>query len=113
VFVCNSPIDRNAIARSDALTGARIQPYYLILREAAKAAALRQTVVKGDCPYVGLTEHPAADGTTVVMAVNFEPRAVTCPITVRGRLGRVWRGRVSDEAVTLPPNEAALFEVTP
>ena len=68
-------------------------------------------VEKGDCPWVGLTEHPAANGSTIVMAINFEPRAVKCPIKVNGTIGRVWRGDVKEDAMALGANEAALFEV--
>jgi hypothetical protein len=45
------------------------------------------------------------------MAINFEPRAITCPVSLNGRIGRVWRGKVNVDAIELPPNEAALFEV--
>jgi len=111
VLVCNAPIDRQAVARTDVVTGERIQPYYLVLREAARLAGLKSVVRKGDCPFVGLTEHPADDGTTIVMAINFEPRAMTCPISSAGSLGRVWRGDVTVDRIVLAPNEAALFEV--
>ncbi|MGN0832518.1 MAG: hypothetical protein ACI4RD_02565 [Kiritimatiellia bacterium] len=57
--------------------------------------------VKGDCPQVVLTEHPFADGTSAVVAINGEPRAQVCTVALRGRLGRVWRGEVS----------AAVFEL--
>ena len=111
VLVCNSPIDRQTIARTDVLTGIQVQPYYLLFREAMKIAGVKRVVAKGDCPWVGLTEHPAADGSTIVMAINFEPRAISCPVTLDGRLGRVWRGEVKPDRIDLPPNECALFEV--
>ena len=111
VLVCNAPIDRQTVARSDALTGERVMPYYLVFREARRIAGVKRVVEKGDCPWMGFTEHPAADGSTIVMAVNFEPRAVTCPVSMRGALGRVWRGDVKADAISLPPNECALFEV--
>ena len=97
------------------LAGERIQPYYLVLRDVMRTVATGGCVVKGDCPQVVLTEHPFADGTSAVVAINCEPRALTCPITLRGRLGRVWRGAVSaadgSGAIRLAPNEAAVFEV--
>lgn len=113
MLVCNSPLDRQAIARTDVFTGESIQPYYLVFREAAKLAGVAHAVEKGDCPYVGLTEHPAAGGATVVVAVNFEPRAVECPIRVNGALGAVWRGDVTSARIRLAANEAAVFEVRP
>ena len=111
VLLCNAPIDRLAVGRTDALTGKWVQPYYLVLREAAKVAGLRHAVEKGDCPWVGITEHPADDGSTIVMAINFEPRALECPVTVNGSVGRVWRGTVRDGKISLDANEVALFEV--
>lgn len=111
MLVCNSPLDRQAIARTDVLTGERIQPYYLVLREAAKLAGVKHVVEKGDCPYVGITEHPAADGSTVVVAINFEPRAIRCPIRVNGAVGDIWRGEVTANDIRLEANEAAVFSV--
>ena len=76
-----------------------------------KIAGVKRVVEKGDCPWVGITEHPAEDGSTIVMAINFEPRAITCPVSLKGRIGRVWLGKVNADSIELPPNEAALFEV--
>ena len=111
VVVVNAPVDRATIARTDCLTGPHVMPYYLMFREAAKIAGIRTKVAKGDCPYVAFTEHPAPDGSTVVVGINFEPRAVTCPITLDGTLGRVWRGDVKANGIVFPPNEAAVFEI--
>jgi hypothetical protein len=47
------------------------------------------------------------------MAINFEPRALVCPVTIKGRLGRVWRGNVTTGEISLAANEVALFEVLP
>jgi hypothetical protein len=58
-----------------------------------------------------MTEHPAPDGSTIVMAINFEPRAVECPVSIDGTVGRVWRGDVKAGKIALAPNEVALFEV--
>ena len=111
VMVVNSPVDRLTISRTDVLTGANVMPYYLLFREAAKVAGIRTKVAKGECPYVGITEHPTADGKTVVVAINFEPREITCPIALDGVLGTVWRGDVKADSIRLPANEAAVFEV--
>jgi len=111
VILCNSPIDRAAIDRSDTMTGS-IRPYYLVFREAMKIAGVKNVVEKGDCPFVCFTEHPAPDGSTIVMAINFESRKIECPIKVNGTIGRVWRGdSVNSGKIVLPANEAALFEV--
>ena len=111
ILVCNAPIDRQTVDRTDVLTGERVMPYYLVLCEAARIAGVKGVVEKGDCPWVGITEHPAPDGSTIVMAINFEPRAVSCPVKLSGALGRVWRGNVKVNVIDLPPNDAALFEV--
>lgn len=111
VLLCNAPIDRQAIARSNALTGKHILPYYLVFREAARIAGVKCVVEKIDCPLIGFTEHPAADGSTIVMAINFEPRPLSCLIKVNGSIGRVWRGDVANFRVSLAANEVALFEV--
>jgi hypothetical protein len=111
VLVVNSPVDRAAVERNDTLTGSDIMPYYLFFREAMSIAGITGAVEKGDCPYVGITRHPCGDGRTIVVAVNFEPRSVTCPVSLRGRLGKVWRGNVLEKAVSLDANEAAVFEV--
>ena len=111
VMLVNAPVDRLTISRNDVLTGVNVMPYYLLFREAAKVAGLKLKVAKGDCPYVGITEHPTADGRTIIVAVNFEPREISCPIALDGALGTVWRGDVKADAVRLPANEAAVFEV--
>ena len=111
VVVVNAPVDRATIARTDCLTGPHVMPYYLMFREAARIAGIRTKVAKGDCPHVAFTEHPAPDGSTVVVGINFEPRAITCPITLDGTLGRVWRGDVKANGIVFPPNEAAVFEI--
>ena len=107
VLVCNSPIDRQTVERADSL----LQPSYLVLAEAAKIAGVKHVVERGDCQSVGMTEHPAPDGSTIVMAINFEPSPVKFPIKVAGAIGRVWRGGVAATEISLAPNEVALFEV--
>lgn len=111
VLVVNSPVDIESINRNDCFTGEKIVPFYRLFRTAAKTAGIVTNVVKGDCPYVCFTEHPTKNGGTIVMAINFEPRAVECPISLNGRLGTIWRGKVTDSSVSLAPNEVALFEV--
>ncbi len=43
--------------------------------------------------------------------VNHEPRAVECPVSICGRIGRVWLGAPVDGALALPPHGIAVFEV--
>ena len=111
VMVINAPVDRMSIARTDCFTGKSLMPYYLLFREVMRCAGIRKKVDKGDCPQLCLTEHPRADGSTVVMCLNCESRSVECPVKIDGGLGAVWRGKVSDAKIVLAPNEVALFEV--
>ena len=111
VIVANGPFDRQAIARADCFTGERVCPYYQLFRQARRLAGVKTRVETGDCPWVGFTEHPTKDGRTIVVAINFEPRPITCPIAIDGALGAVWRGDVKADRITFAPNEAAVFEV--
>lgn len=111
VFLLNAPVDRAAIDRSDAVHGEKITGYYRFFRAAAKAAGIVRAVEKLDAPLVGLTEHPRGDGTTIVVAINFEPAPAVCAIRLKGILGAVWRGSVTEKEIRLAPNEAAVFEV--
>ena len=111
VYLINGPVDRQTVDRTDVVQGERIVPYYLLFREAAKGLEKGRKVVKGDCPWVGITEHPQADGSTVAVAINFEPREIECPVTLAGSLGTVWRGDVTSSRIRLAPNEAAVFSV--
>ena len=112
VMVCNSPIDREAISRTDAFSGAKLMPYYKIFAAAREIAGVKGVVTKIDCPHVAITEHPLGDGRVVVVAVNCEPRAIDCRIKADGRLDSVWRGDVTKERILLPANDAAVFCVT-
>ena len=99
----NAPIDRDAFLRAGAFEGDNPNPLYLVYREAARIAGVRRVVEKGDCPCIGLTEHPAGDGRTIVVAVNHEPREEECPVRIKGALVRVWRGTVADSRIVLSP----------
>ena len=46
-----------------------------------------------------------------MIAINFEPREIVCPVKIHGALARVWRGSVKADSIILPPNEAAVLEV--
>jgi len=68
-------------------------------------------VRKGDFPHVGLTEHPAPDGRTVCIAVNYASEGVSCPVEVDGEIVRCFKGEVKDRTLRLPPNDAVVFEL--
>lgn len=111
VVVVNGPVDRQSVIRNDCFTGEEVCGYYRLFRAAKEIAGIANTVEKGDCPWVCITEHPQDGGATVVIIVNFEPRPVRCPVTIAGKVGRVWRGSVSAGAIELEANEVAVFEV--
>ena len=110
VVYCNFAIESDSFARPDCFSGKDVNPRYLVYQAAAKIAGVKRRVTKG-LPNVGLTEHPLADGRTVVVAVNYDDFAVTCPIALDGSLGKVWRGKVSGKEISFEANDVAVFEV--
>ncbi len=111
VFV-NAAIERESFLCAGAYFGDALNPLYLVYREAAKIAGVKRVVEKSDsCPNVGLTEHKAPDGAIVIVAVNYNPVEIACPVKINGNLGRVWRGDVSPDCIRLGPNDVAVFEV--
>ena len=73
---------------------------------------MKRVVEKNEsCPNVGLTEHKLSDGNTIIVAVNYDPVKITCPVKLNGNLGRVWRGNVSPDSIRLGTNDVAVFEV--
>ena len=111
VFV-NAAIERESFLGAGAYFGDALNPLYLVYREAAKIAGVKRVVEKSAfCPNVGLTEHKASDGTIVIVAVNYDPVEIACPVKIDGSLGRVWRGDVSPDCIRLGSNGVAVFEV--
>lgn len=83
-----------------------------VYRLAAREAGIRRVVENvGGERTVGLTEHPAGDGICYVVAVNYEPRRVLCPVRVDGTVGNVWNGRLSGGTLELGPNDGCVIEV--
>ena len=111
ILVVNAPVDVSAIDRTDCFAGDSLNPAYLVYREAMRIAGVRRVVEKGDAPTVGLTEHAFGDGRTLVVAVNYGPQPVRCPITVAGHVASVYRGRVENDAIDFDGNDVAVFEV--
>ena len=112
--VVNGPLDLDAIDRGDSFwtRSGNVNPAYVAFRKAAALAGVARKVAKIDeAPALALTEHPAEDGTTVVIAINCNPEPVNARISIDGALSRVWRGNVSKDSIVLPGNDAAVFEV--
>ena len=111
VFV-NAAIERESFRSAGAYFGDGINPLYLVYREAAKIAGVKRVVEKNEsCPNVGLTEHKLSDGNTIIVAVNYDPVKITCPVKLNGNLGRVWRGNVAPDCIRLGSNDVAVFEI--
>lgn len=81
-----------------------------VYRLAAQCAGVRRKV-KCDDPDVGLTEHPAAGGRTIVVAVNYADCQKAFSPTVDGSVGKMFRGTWHTGTVTVGPNDVAVFEV--
>ena len=110
VVFCNFPIESDSLHRTDCFSGKNVNPRYLVYKAAAKIAGVKRRVTK-EQPNVGLTEHRTADGRTVVVAVNYDDFAVTCPIAIDGTLGKVYRGKVAADSIAFAANDVAVFEV--
>ena len=85
-------------------------PRYLVYKAAAEIAGVRRAVMK-DQPNVGLTEHRLADGRTIVVAVNYNEFPVACTIAHKGRICKVYRGKVGERAIDFQANDFAVFEL--
>ena len=110
VVFCNFPIESDSLHRTDCFSGKNVNPRYLVYKAAAKIAGVKRRVTK-EQPNVGLTEHLTADGRTVVVAVNYDDFAVTCPIAIDGTLGKVYCGKVAADSIAFAANDVAVFEV--
>ena len=75
---------------------------------AAREAGVSRLVTRDD-PRVVLTEHPGTPA--LVTALNTRDEPVACPISVRGRVGRVWNGAFADGILSIGPNDGCVFEV--
>ena len=108
----NGAIERDSFLQGGAYFGKDLNPLYLVYRTAARLAGVRRVVEKSAaCPNVGLTEHPDGTGRVIVVAINYDPEPVTCPIRVAGRVGTVYRGTVADGQIVLAANDVAIFEL--
>ena len=81
-----------------------------VYRLAAKIAGVKRRVVSSD-PLVCLTEHPRADGSAIVVAINYSDKPKTCALEIDGRVGSVHRGEIEGTVLCIAPNDAAVFEL--
>ena len=108
VVYCNFPVETQGIVRGGSWTGRNLNPLYRVYAAAAREAGVRRLVEK-NLPGVGISEHPLPDGRTVVVAVNYEPVAVKCPLKISRKVDSCVRGAYANGCVELPANDAAVL----
>lgn len=111
VIAFNGPLESDAAKSADGFCGANPNPRYLVYREIARRAGISRKVVKEGAPFVSLTEHALDGGRTVAIAVNCDSSPVRAKIAIKGRLGKVWRGKVAPDSLDLPAGDASVFEI--
>jgi len=108
VVYCNFPIETMGIVSGGCWTGADLNPLYLVYAAAAREAGVAGLVEKG-LPGVGVSEHPLPDGRTVVVAINYEPEAVSCPLKTGRPVEKCLRGSYEKGVVKIGANDAAIL----
>jgi hypothetical protein len=112
VYYLNFPIERIAGTRPGVISGKNAMPLY----EFYKAMALRnekKCAVCGD-PYIGITEHPMADGRRAVIVINHDKHDREVAISFWEKRVEAFRalGNVTewkDGALQIEHNNAAYF----
>ena len=111
VIVCNFALElRSMTSYSDVCDGSFSNELWRIYAHAAKTASIARCVTRDDVRLV-LTEHPRADGATLVCALNTHEEDVAFPVDVKGVVGRVWNGTFSDGKLSIRGNDGCVFEV--
>jgi len=77
--------------------------YWRVYAEVARARPTPR-LMEVDAPALAMTEHPMADGRTVVVAINHTAAShtVTASLAAGVGVGQVWRGAIGDEATSRP-----------
>lgn len=99
VLFCNAAIETAAPLSAEG-----------IYRLAAREAGVKRAVTV-DNPSIGFTEHQLNDSVLLVVAINYEPSEVVGKLTVKGRVGKVYRGSVENGTIRMGPNDVAVFEM--
>ena len=116
VYFCAYSLEMEAGCKAGVISGDHAVPYYKFyeamgLRNPEKQFAL----IEGDTQYVGLTEHPAEDGSAVLVLVNYTPEERTITVDTAGWKMRYLQYFTAGEAregdgtlkITLPGNTGA------
>jgi hypothetical protein len=117
IYYLAVPLETNMILEPGSFTGETVPAYWkLYQRIAGKNLASR--IVRKENPLIGVTEHPLKKGERLVVAINYSPKAVEAPITLKAgwSVGAVLRGEVTKRAgapasLHLPANDGAVFKV--
>lgn len=81
-----------------------------VYRLAAERAGVKRRIAHNN-PSVGVTEHPSADGSVVVVAVNYQPRDIVCDFKSVGAVAEVFRGEVTAGKMKIRANDAVVFTI--
>ena len=112
VIVVNFALEKCIIEQeSEVVDNGFSNELWRIYAYAAREAGVQRCVAKDD-PRLVVTEHPCADGTTLVVAVNTHDKPVEATIGVAGKVGRVWNGTYKDGTLSIRENDGCIFEVT-
>ena len=116
VYFCAYPIELEASCKPGVISGQTAVPYYRFYEAMALTNPEKQFMLTGDdAKYVGLTEHPAEDGSRALVFVNYTPEERTVTVPLAGWQVRVLqyftKGNVIKGAdtltLTLPGNTGA------
>lgn len=111
VIVVNFALEKCIIEQeSEVVDNGFSNELWRIYAYAAREAGVKRRVTKDD-PRLVVTEHPRADGVTLVVAVNTHDKPVEATIGVAGKVGRVWNGAYKDGILSLRENDGCVFEV--
>lgn len=104
VYYVNFPLETMLLGRNNAFDSELYQIYRRLFAE-----VIERHEVRTDAPFVGVTLHREADGSTVCVAVNYSPRAQETQF----RLGADWKmGKIFyGTPDRIPPFDAAIFRV--
>ena len=118
VIVVNFALEKCIIEQeSEVVDNGFSNELWRIYAYAAREAGVKRLVAKDD-PRLVITEHPCKDGgegarrPTIVVAVNTHDKPSEFPVTVAGKVGRVWNGNFKDGVLSIRENDGCVFEVT-
>jgi hypothetical protein len=119
VFSLLAPLESVLAARPGAFHPDTAAPHWRLYATMAERVLSRRLVRKTS-PWLGITEHPSADGTTIVVVVNYAGREVTDELSLLSghELADVWLGPAPQAAktsltLTLPAAAAAVWQIRP